>query len=512
LLKDGIVAAKGGNKVQARQLLRQATDLDARSEAAWLWLAGLAEAPLEAVHFLERVLALNPGHEKAGLAIRAARLQAGVAAAKVQDKVQARLLLRKAVEQDPGSEMGWLWLASVAETAEEAMGLLEKVLQLNPANQRAQAALERYRAHQPAAPPPVPQVATPSAELRKDLSASQPAGRISNPSSRGQTDGLEIRPAAPPAPPKQEEVDEAPAAPLPAQPDKPEVPTPGPTEPASSILDDSVHITSSAQSETKIELAEEIWECLFCQAQSPEPLERCPECNGILSLDHVETFFKPLSVDQEKVNAAIERLEQIDPETDFATAYQLGLAYLNLKQFDTGIEFLQTAVELVPGDEALGSQVERLIAYRLSVTHSRSREHGKRKTILVVDDSPTIRKVVTMTVERRGYATRSAADGYEAVDAIRDWGVPDLILLDITMPGMDGYQLCKLLRQNADTTNIPIIMLSGKDGFFSKVRGRMAGSTEYITKPFEPESLLRTIERYCVPDGPAGVPASTRKR
>src|SRR5205085_9209348 len=115
---------------------------------------------------------------------------------------------------------------------------------------------------------------------------------------------------------------------------------------------------------------------------------------------------------------------------------------------------------------------------------AQQRGRGRRKTILVVDDSPTIRKLVTLTVERRGYATRTAGTGFEAIDVIRDHGVPDLILLDITMPGMDGYQLCKLLRQNADTTNIPIIMLSGRDGFFSKVRGRMAGSTEYVTKPF----------------------------
>src|SRR5262249_46636519 len=138
--------------------------------------------------------------------------------------------------------------------------------------------------------------------------------------------------------------------------------------------------------------------------------------------------------------------------------------------------------------------------YRNSLTQQRGT--GTRKTILVVDDSPTIRKLVTMTVERRGYATRTAGTGLEAIDVIRDWGVPDLILLDITMPGMDGCPLCRLLRQNTETTNVPIIMLSGKDGFFSKVRGRIAGSTEYLTKPFEPERLLRVVERWCTVDEP----------
>jgi twitching motility two-component system response regulator PilG len=72
-----------------------------------------------------------------------------------------------------------------------------------------------------------------------------------------------------------------------------------------------------------------------------------------------------------------------------------------------------------------------------------------------------------------------------------------LILLDITMPRLDGYQVCKLVRGNAATKNVPVVMISGKDGFFDKVRGRMAGSTAYITKPFGPETLIKTVETYC---------------
>jgi twitching motility two-component system response regulator PilG len=74
---------------------------------------------------------------------------------------------------------------------------------------------------------------------------------------------------------------------------------------------------------------------------------------------------------------------------------------------------------------------------------------------------------------------------------------PDLILLDVTMPRLDGFQLCKLIRQNPTTKQVPVVMISGKDGFFDKVRGRMAGSTAYITKPFGPETLLQTVENYC---------------
>jgi twitching motility two-component system response regulator PilG len=64
------------------------------------------------------------------------------------------------------------------------------------------------------------------------------------------------------------------------------------------------------------------------------------------------------------------------------------------------------------------------------------------------------------------------------------------------MPRMDGYQVCKLIRSNNMTKDVPVVMISGKDGFFDKVRGRMAGSTGNINKPFGTDTLMRTIEAY----------------
>ncbi|MBA2736954.1 MAG: response regulator, partial [Pyrinomonadaceae bacterium] len=88
-----------------------------------------------------------------------------------------------------------------------------------------------------------------------------------------------------------------------------------------------------------------------------------------------------------------------------------------------------------------------------------------------------------------------AVDGMDALAKLNEV-VPDLILLDITMPRMDGYQVCKLVRSNPLTKDIPIVMISGKDGFFDKVRGRMAGTTGYITKPFGPETLMKALDVY----------------
>jgi twitching motility two-component system response regulator PilG len=74
--------------------------------------------------------------------------------------------------------------------------------------------------------------------------------------------------------------------------------------------------------------------------------------------------------------------------------------------------------------------------------------------------------------------------------------MPALILLDIQLPRMDGYHICQIIRKNLQFRQIPIIMLSGKDGLFDKMRGRLAGSTEYITKPFDSAELVRTVKKH----------------
>ena len=116
-------------------------------------------------------------------------------------------------------------------------------------------------------------------------------------------------------------------------------------------------------------------------------------------------------------------------------------------------------------------------------------------TVLVVDDSPTIRKVVELTLKREQIRVLGAADGLSALAMVAD-EKPDLVLLDIMLPRMDGYQICQIIRRNRDYKKLPIIMLSGKDGLFDRVRGRLAGSTEYITKPFDPNELVRVVRKH----------------
>ncbi len=124
-----------------------------------------------------------------------------------------------------------------------------------------------------------------------------------------------------------------------------------------------------------------------------------------------------------------------------------------------------------------------------------SSDDDGRPVIVVCDDSPTVRKLVCMSLEPHGFRVLTATDGVEGTALIQQV-VPNLVLTDINMPEMDGYQLCKNVTKNPLTRNIPVVMLSGKDGMFDKLRGKLVGSTDHMSKPFSPRDLLRVVRNH----------------
>ena len=88
-----------------------------------------------------------------------------------------------------------------------------------------------------------------------------------------------------------------------------------------------------------------------------------------------------------------------------------------------------------------------------------------------------------------------AEDGFDALAKIADQH-PQVIFVDIMMPRLDGYQTCALIKRNAKFKSTPVIMLSSKDGLFDRARGRMAGSDQYLTKPFTQDSLIEAVNNY----------------
>ena len=115
--------------------------------------------------------------------------------------------------------------------------------------------------------------------------------------------------------------------------------------------------------------------------------------------------------------------------------------------------------------------------------------------VLVIDDSNTIRRSAEIFLKQGGHEVLLSEDGFDALSKVNDY-LPDLIFCDILMPRLDGYQTCAIIKRNARFSNVPIVMLSSKDGVFDKARGRMAGSQEYLTKPFTKDQLLQTVESF----------------
>jgi twitching motility two-component system response regulator PilG len=115
--------------------------------------------------------------------------------------------------------------------------------------------------------------------------------------------------------------------------------------------------------------------------------------------------------------------------------------------------------------------------------------------ILCIDDSQTICRAVEYILNHHGYQIMAISSPIKALSIIFQQK-PDLVLCDIAMPELNGYELCGMLRKSTAFAKTPIIMLTGKDSFIDRVKARMVGATEYLTKPFGEKELLTTVEKY----------------
>ena len=114
---------------------------------------------------------------------------------------------------------------------------------------------------------------------------------------------------------------------------------------------------------------------------------------------------------------------------------------------------------------------------------------------MVVDDSKTIRRTAETLLAKEGCTVLTAVDGFEALAMIVEQQ-PHIVFVDIMMPRLDGYQTCALIKNNQQFKNMPVIMLSSKDGLFDKAKGRVVGAEQYLTKPFTRDELLSAIRQF----------------
>ena len=120
------------------------------------------------------------------------------------------------------------------------------------------------------------------------------------------------------------------------------------------------------------------------------------------------------------------------------------------------------------------------------------------KLVMVIDDSATVRKIVETCLRREGFDVKSFPDGVEAMRWLTEpeARIPNLVILDIGLPEMDGYEVARRLKTKPQFSNTVIIMLSRRDGMIDKLKGRLAGAKDYLTKPFKTQDIIAVIEAH----------------
>jgi twitching motility two-component system response regulator PilG len=120
------------------------------------------------------------------------------------------------------------------------------------------------------------------------------------------------------------------------------------------------------------------------------------------------------------------------------------------------------------------------------------------KLVMVIDDSATVRKIVETCLKREGFDVKSFPDGVEAMRWLTEpeARIPNLVILDIGLPKMDGYEVARRLKTKPQFSNTVIIMLSRRDGMIDKLKGRLAGAKDYLTKPFKTQDIIAVIESH----------------
>lgn len=115
-------------------------------------------------------------------------------------------------------------------------------------------------------------------------------------------------------------------------------------------------------------------------------------------------------------------------------------------------------------------------------------------TVLIVDDSHALRQMIAEILQSRGLLVIEAIDGVEAKEKIQS-KAPDLVITDLIMPLMNGYELCRWIKTNPTTQNIPVLMCSTKSEEFDRYWGIKQGADAYMTKPFHPKDLVRAVQQ-----------------
>jgi twitching motility two-component system response regulator PilG len=538
LLRIGVSAAEAGDDVRARAALEECCAVDPAYDRAWLWLASVAGSPVAAMGHLRKVLQLEPRHPLASSTLERLLLHEGMEAAMAGDRGVATEYLTEASQLNPANEQVWALLAQLAPDDDARVEALERALAVSPDSERLRATLESVRSRQE-----VEERLEAEALHEAEMLVAAEAAAVATDPEPGVPEPIETPPVAATAPfepvvastavePETVRFGETPGA---SQAEEPAKIVEADSAPQPRTLYDPYDRVP----ETRPKRAKPAVPADASAAEPPAPAPRAaPTARSAAkpALDRSSIEWPEIDLVRQPTTIVVTQQPGRRPvEASAAPAVEppapraAPIAPRPAPMADpTPFVDPTPPVVLLPSPPAdkprpmvvPHASFERLAessvvpasappsvppsfapeptsgAWTLRPPDDGTTRVGGQPLVMVIDDSPTIRKAVSIGLEAEGYHVATAVD---AVDALRrlEETQPDLILLDITMPGMDGYKLCRKIRAMERTKAIPVVMLSGKDGFFDKVRGRMAGCTDYITKPFASRVLLDTVAQHC---------------
>jgi len=531
ILERGIAHANNGRKSEARKDLLRVTEKDPHNEDAWMWLASISEYPEELLVFLQNVLRINPENERAIEWTQSTKallaktfVQRGIDSSNDDRKDFAKQCFLQAISNDDRNELAWMWLASVTENLEEKALHLNKAISINPENETAREALASV--NKLLGIPEEAESDTASEKSKLDLALMEESEEelccpfCEKPKffdtivctscdalqSLDDIDALFAHDSA------NHEVVENAIQKLEGEKSSRELTALElinlglacfnvkkfergvsvleealAKEPGNFPLETSLALIKSRLND-EVEAANE-----SASSISANVTAKAPESEVVNETDtdsSVEFVADSPDENQASTEVSNENDEAKVQETDSEnlTASELETAGLNVENTEVASE-----VEASPENEI--SQEDESNNNAATPAKEVATEGDLVRTIMIVDESPTVRKLVTKKLEDSGFTVLAVDHGTEAL-AILDGVTPDLVLLDVAMPHLDGYEVCKLIREIDTMKFIPVILISEKGSFYDDDKGNAAGASGHLLKPFGPGALMRTIEGF----------------
>jgi twitching motility two-component system response regulator PilG len=451
LIAEARSAASAGRRDDARALASEATTLSPDSAVTWRALAELATCQVERIDALRHLVRLQP--EDAGLRMqfRQSLLARAVMIAR-SNRTEARARFQEIAALTPSDTRIWQALCNLADSRGEQAKYLRELLRVAPDHQHARTALRRLLVES-------------ARELRtaNELEQSRQRWR----------EALEVAGS-----------------------------------------DVELWLGYADACDDPVEAKRAVHAAQELDSHDPRVLEALAALNGEsidpAALPNPDDAFARFDVAETSSGAVDAEVVDDSALDSLAQLGQIAVrALANVTPVEAApVEVAPAEATVATNDEPVAEAVdaaEAIVEPQEAAAPDRSipaepiaapAANDAPATVMVVDDSPTIRKILGLTLERAGFNVVLAGNGNTALQSLRDV-VPQVILLDISMPDLDGYEVCKRIKQDPRTSAVPVIMLSGKGAFFDKVKGHMAGATEYLTKPFETPAVLAVVTSHC---------------